>query len=245
MSTVTRACAVRREDGRVVGWSSAAGSAPRAARSSKASTSPTPRRGCRREFEEKGLYVLGIQRAGGVALGRLRLPTRARVSRPASSWSSTRSSRRCSRRACRWCSRSTSCGSGSRNPLFKSVLDDVYERVRAGSSLSEAFEAHGTLFPGRLHGVAAGRREERQPRAGHPPLRRLREGRRRAVKRKTISALVYPAILLVLSLRRRRDHRAAGRAGVRRVLRAVRRGAAALDADHRRGLGFRARRTSC
>jgi len=28
------------------------------------------------------------------------------------------------------------------------VLDDVYGRVRAGSSLSEAFEAHGSLFPG-------------------------------------------------------------------------------------------------
>ena len=40
------------------------------------------------------------------------------------------------------------------NPLFKSVLDDVYERVRAGSALSEAFEAHGGMFPGRLHGIA-------------------------------------------------------------------------------------------
>src|SRR5512135_650372 len=28
------------------------------------------------------------------------------------------------------------------NPLFKSVLDDVYEKVRAGSSLSEAFATH-------------------------------------------------------------------------------------------------------
>src|SRR5205085_12227988 len=34
------------------------------------------------------------------------------------------------------------------NPLLKTVLDDVYEKVRAGSSLSEAFESHGTLFPG-------------------------------------------------------------------------------------------------
>ena len=33
------------------------------------------------------------------------------------------------------------------NPLFKSVLDDVHERVRAGSSLSEAFEAHGSCSP--------------------------------------------------------------------------------------------------
>ena len=28
------------------------------------------------------------------------------------------------------------------------MLDDVYERVTGGSALSEAFEAHGTLFPG-------------------------------------------------------------------------------------------------
>src|SRR5512136_2044674 len=33
------------------------------------------------------------------------------------------------------------------NPLFKSVLDDVYERVRSGAALSEAFAAHGDLFP--------------------------------------------------------------------------------------------------
>ena len=58
------------------------------------------------------------------------------------------------------------------NPVFKAVLDDVNERVRAGSALSEAFEAHGALVPGRLHRVAPGGREERQPRAGDPAVRR-------------------------------------------------------------------------
>ena len=33
----------------------------------------------RREFEDKGLYVLGIQRAGGFALGSLSLPSRNRI----------------------------------------------------------------------------------------------------------------------------------------------------------------------
>ncbi len=28
-------------------------------------------------------------------------------------------------------------------PLFRAVLDDIYDRVRAGSALSEAFAAHG------------------------------------------------------------------------------------------------------
>ena len=33
------------------------------------------------------------------------------------------------------------------NPPSRSVLDDVYERVRAGRALSDAFEAHGACFP--------------------------------------------------------------------------------------------------
>ena len=118
------------------------------------------------------------------------------------------------------------------NALFKSVLDDVYERVRAGSSLSEAFEAHGTLFPGvytasLLAGEKSGNLEQ--------VIRRYVAYVKvvATVKRKTVSALVYPAILMVAVARGRLDHRVAGRAGVRRFLRAVQRGAAALDADHR------------
>src|SRR5687767_3646208 len=85
------------------------------------------------------------------------------------------------------------------NQLFKSVLDDVYERVRAGSSLSEAFEAHGSLFPGvytasLLAGEKSGNLEQ--------VIRRYVAYVKvvATVKRKTVSALVYPAILLVLSL---------------------------------------------
>src|SRR5436189_2234958 len=33
------------------------------------------------------------------------------------------------------------------NPLFKSVLDDVHEKVRGGTALSDAFALHGELFP--------------------------------------------------------------------------------------------------
>jgi type IV pilus assembly protein PilC len=79
------------------------------------------------------------------------------------------------------------------------VLDDVHERVRAGSSLSEAFEAHGALFPGvytasLLAGEKSGSLEG--------VIRRYVAYVKviSSVKRKTISALVYPMILLVLSL---------------------------------------------
>ena len=101
----------------------------------------------RREFEEKGLYVLAIQRAGRAALRSFRLPRRSRIS---------------SREFLVFNQElATLLKAGMplvqsldilrqrvANPLFKSVLDDVYERVRAGNSLSEAFEAQGTLFPG-------------------------------------------------------------------------------------------------
>ena len=152
----------------------------------------------RQEFEEKGLYVLGISRAGGAALGRLRLPTRARVG--------TREFLVFNQEL------ATLLKAGMplvqsldilrrriTNPFFKSVLDDVYDRVRAGSSLSEAFEAHGSLFPGvytasLLAGEKSGNLEQ--------VIRRYVAYVKvvATVKRKTISALVYPVILLLLSM---------------------------------------------
>ena len=152
----------------------------------------------RQEFEEKGLYVLGIQRAGGLAMGRIPLPTRARVS--------TREFLVFNQEL------ATLLKAGMplvqsldilrrriSNPIFKSVVDDVYERVRAGSSLSEAFEAHGTLFPGvytasLLAGEKSGNLEQ--------VIRRYVSYVKvvATVKRKTVSALVYPIILMLLSL---------------------------------------------
>jgi type IV pilus assembly protein PilC len=151
----------------------------------------------RREFEEKGLYVLAIQRAGRAALGSFKLPTRSRIS--------TREFLIFNQEL------ATLLKAGMPlvqsldilrqrvgNPLLKSVLDDVYDRVRAGSSLSEAFESHGTLFPGvytasLLAGEKSGSLEAVIRR--YVAYMKVVTG----VKRKTISALVYPAILLVLS----------------------------------------------
>jgi type IV pilus assembly protein PilC len=152
----------------------------------------------RREFEEKGLYVLGIQRAGKLALGSIALPTRARIA--------TREFLVFNQEL------ATLLKAGMplvqsldilrrrvSNPLFKSVLDDVHDRVRAGSSLSEAFEAHGALFPGvytasLLAGEKSGNLEQVIRR--YVTYVKVVEG----VRRKTISALIYPAVLLVLSL---------------------------------------------
>jgi type IV pilus assembly protein PilC len=85
------------------------------------------------------------------------------------------------------------------NPVFKSVLNDVHDRVRAGSSLSESFEAHGSMFPGvytasLLAGEKSGNLEQVIRR--YVAYVKVVEN----VRRKTISALIYPAVLLVLSL---------------------------------------------
>jgi type IV pilus assembly protein PilC len=152
----------------------------------------------RREFEDKGLYVLGIQRSGRMALGSLSLPTRSKIA--------TREFLVFNQEL------ATLLKAGMplvqsldilrrrvSNPLFKSVLDDVHDRVRAGSSLSEAFEVHGTLFPGvytasLLAGEKSGNLEQVIRR--YVAYVKVVE----TVRRKTISALIYPTVLLGLSL---------------------------------------------
>ncbi len=85
------------------------------------------------------------------------------------------------------------------NPLLKSALEDVHERVRAGSSLSEAFEAQEGLVPGvytasLLAGEKSGGLET--------VIRRYVAYTKviTAVRSKTVAALIYPAILLTLAV---------------------------------------------
>ena len=152
----------------------------------------------RRELEEKGLYVLAIERSGALGLGALTLPTRRKISTREflvfnqelatllkAGMPLVQSLEILRRRVS--------------NPVLKAVLDDVHERVRSGSSLSEAFEAHGSLFPGvytasLMAGEKSGSLEQVIRR--YVTYVKVVSG----VKRKTISALVYPAILLALSL---------------------------------------------
>jgi type IV pilus assembly protein PilC len=152
----------------------------------------------RREFEEKGLYVLGIRRAGRLAIGSVALPSRSSIA--------TREFLVFNQEM------ATLLKAGMplvqsldilrrrvTNPVFKSVLNDVYDRVRAGSSLSESFEAHGKMFPGvytasLLAGEKSGNLEQVIRR--YVAYVKVVE----SVRRKTISALIYPAVLLALSL---------------------------------------------
>ena len=85
------------------------------------------------------------------------------------------------------------------NPVFKAVLDDVHDEVRSGVALSDAFEPHSRHFsPIYTASLMAGERSgslEQVLRRYVAYVQVLG-----AVRRKIVSALVYPAVLVALSL---------------------------------------------
>ena len=153
----------------------------------------------RRELEEKGLHVLALRPRGGVGLGGLslgrgtpkiarheflvfnqELATLLKAGMPLVQSLDILRTR-------------------LSNPVFKAVLDDVHEKVRAGTALSEAFQAHGELFPSvYTASLMAGER------AGNldAVLRRFVAYAKvvDTVRKRTISALVYPGILISLAI---------------------------------------------
>ena len=151
----------------------------------------------RRELEEKGLFVLDVKAAGGglTALRRSRggriklheflvfnqeLATLLKAGMPLVQ--SLEILRR-----------------NVPNPVFKGVLDDVYEKVRSGTALSDAFEAHPRhVTPIYTASLMAGERSGSLEQV----LRRYVSYVQvvSAVRRRVISALVYPAVLTLLSV---------------------------------------------
>lgn len=85
-----------------------------------------------------------------------------------------------------------------KNPTLKRVLADVGERIKAGSSISDAFAEEGDLFP-RLYATSLKAGEK----SGEieSVLRRYLKYQKTllVVTRKVVSTLVYPAILIALS----------------------------------------------
>ncbi len=152
----------------------------------------------RRELESKGLYILSLNRKGGwfgsgVSFSRRRriktreflvfnqeLATLLRAGLPLVQSLDILRQR-------------------IEDPGFRATLNDVHDRVRSGAALSEAFEAQGALIPGiytasLVAGEKSGGLEE--------VIRRYVTHVKVVanVKRKTVSALVYPVILMMLSL---------------------------------------------
>jgi len=85
------------------------------------------------------------------------------------------------------------------NQVFKQVLDDVHEKVRSGTALSDAFSAHGDLFPNvYTASLMAGERSGNLDSV----LRRFVAYSKTidTVRSKTISAMIYPIILVLLAV---------------------------------------------
>src|SRR5678810_577361 len=141
----------------------------------------------RRELEEKGMYVLSLQRRAALSLssgGRRQrvkrqeflvfnqeLATLLKAGMPLVQSLDILRQR-------------------VSNPTFKAVLDGVHEKVKAGSSLSDSFAEHGSLFPAvyaasLLAGERSGNLEQ--------VIRRYVAYEKivGAVRRRTISALIY------------------------------------------------------
>ena len=152
----------------------------------------------RHELEEKGLYVLSLHAKGTIGGLSLKLPQRRAIG--------TREFLIFNQEL------ATLLKAGMplvqsldllrrqmTSPTFRAVLDDVHEKVRSGTALSDAFASHGDLFP-RVYtaSLLAGERSG----SLDAVLRRYVEYTKviAAVKRRIVAALVYPAILITLAL---------------------------------------------
>ncbi|MGE0445229.1 MAG: type II secretion system F family protein [Vicinamibacterales bacterium] len=152
----------------------------------------------RHELEEKGLFVLSLQRRGGVRGLAVGTPRRRKIaSREFLVFNQELA---------------TLLKAGMplvqsldilrqrvTNVTFKAVLDGVHDKVKAGTALSDAFGEHPDLFPpiyaaSLVAGERAGNLDD--------VLRRYVAYEKviGAVKRRTISALIYPAILVAMMI---------------------------------------------
>jgi type IV pilus assembly protein PilC len=152
----------------------------------------------RREFDEKGLFVLSVRRRGGwLALragtrgegaGRIshreflvfnqELATLLKAGMPLVQSLDILRAR-------------------VANPTFKAALDSIHDKVKAGAALSDAVTSHGALFPPvYAASLVAGERSGDL----EGVLRRYVAYDKvlSSVRRKTLSALIYPAILVTM-----------------------------------------------
>lgn len=153
----------------------------------------------KRELEAQGLYLLSARRAGGMSLAGLRLglPRRRTIRTPEflifnqelatllkAGLPLVQSLDILRRRV--------------PNPVFRAALNDIHDRVRSGTALSDAFEAQGLFSPIYTASLMAGEKSGSLEQV----LRRYVQHMKviLSARSQVISALIYPVILLILSL---------------------------------------------
>jgi type IV pilus assembly protein PilC len=152
----------------------------------------------RREFEEKGLFVLSLQSRAGLSLPGLSFARKTQGKIGQQEFLVFNQELATLLKAGMPLVQSLDIlRARVSNTTFKAVLDSVHDKVKAGSALSDAFADHGTLFPAVYSAsLLAGERS-----GNLEGVIRRYVGYEKvvgAVRRRTLSALIYPAILVTM-----------------------------------------------
>src|ERR1044071_6834715 len=153
----------------------------------------------RREFEEKGLFVLSLHSRGGLPGLSLLIPKRVGKIGTQEFLVFNQELATLLKAGMPLVQSLDILRQRVSNPSFKAVLDSVHDKVKAGSALSDAFAEHGGLFPAVYSAsLLAGERSGNLDQV----IRRYvgYEKVVGAVRRRTISALIYPAILVTMMI---------------------------------------------
>jgi type IV pilus assembly protein PilC len=152
----------------------------------------------RMELEEKGLYLLAVQGRGGLKVGRFQLgvPRRRKI-RTSEFLVFNQELATLLKAGLPLVQSLDILRRRVPNPVFKVALDDVYDRVRSGSALSEAFEAQrlfsGVYTASLMAGEKSGSLESVLRRyVAHVKVLA-------SVRSHIVSALIYPVVLVLLS----------------------------------------------
>jgi type IV pilus assembly protein PilC len=151
----------------------------------------------RHELEEKGLYVLSLQPKGAIAGVSFRLPNRRRIP-PREFLVFNQELATLLKAGMPLVQSLDLLKRRVESPLFKLLLEDVHEKVRSGTAISDAFASHGDLIP-RVYtaSLLAGERSGNLDTV----LRRYVEYAKiiATLRKKIVSAMVYPSILMTLA----------------------------------------------
>lgn len=151
----------------------------------------------RHDLEQKGLFLLAIEGRGAFSLGRLAVPHRRHI--PTSDFIIFNQELATLLKAGLPLVQSLDIlRRRVPNPTFRVALDDIYNKVRSGTALSEAFEDQGLFNKVYTASLMAGEKSGSLEQV----LRRYVQHVKilASVRSAFVSALIYPVILVLLSM---------------------------------------------
>ena len=153
----------------------------------------------RRELEDQGLYLLDVRGGGRLGLGglSLSLPQRRRI-RTSEFLIFNQEMATLLKAGLPLVQSLDILRRRVPNPVFRGALNDIHERVRSGTALSDAFAAQGLFSGVYTASLTAGEKSGSLEQV----IRRYVQHMKvlASARSKVVSALIYPAVLVVLSI---------------------------------------------